>query len=211
MAERSASRLGWLRLPAVVLVAVLLGAGLVKVALPRLLAPDRYHGTVFPVADPAPPFTGLTTVDGKPASLASQRGKVVIVFFGYLSCPDVCPTTMATLARTMDLLGDDADRVQVYMVSVDPARDTPQELETYVDQFDPRFAGLAGSAHAIATAATRYGIYVKLHPPDAAGNYVVDHTASLTGVDTKGRLKIVWSYRTKPAELADDIRTMLPG
>src|SRR4029453_17827255 len=85
----------------------------------------------------------LTDHTGKPRTLADYRGKAVVVFFGYTQCPDVCPTTLATLAETMKLLGPDADRVQVVFITVDPERDTPALLSQYVPAFAPRFVGLS--------------------------------------------------------------------
>ncbi|MEZ5178647.1 MAG: SCO family protein [Acidimicrobiales bacterium] len=191
-----------------VVLAVAVGGWVARVALPRILAPDRLAGTAFPHPEPAPSLAGLRTVDGEAVDLADHRGQVVLLFFGYRSCPDICPVTLAKVARAIDQLGGDADRVQVYMVTVDPARDRPQGLQDYVEHFDPRFVGLTGSDQATAEAAARYGIFYDAHEPAADGSYAVDHTASITGIDATGRLKVVWSFDTTVDNLVHDIRAL---
>ena len=172
--------------------AILAGLGVAWFGLPRLLARDALHGTAFPDPEPAPALDGLVTADGAPVDLAADRGKAVVLFFGYTSCPDVCPTSLALLSRAIDELGDDREDVVVYFVSVDPDRDTPELLARYTSHFSDRIVGVTGSADAIAEAAARYGIFYELHEPDADGFYTVDHTASFTGIDGKGRLRVVW-------------------
>ncbi len=113
-----------------------------------------FRSTDITGADFGKNFT-LTDHNGQPRTLADFRGKVVVVFFGFTHCPDVCPTTLAELARAVKKLGPDGDRVQVLLVTVDPERDTPEILKQYVTAFDPRFLGLTGDADAIARTAQR--------------------------------------------------------
>jgi protein SCO1/2 len=146
---------------------------------------------------------------GKDRSLADFRGKVVTLFFGYTHCPDVCPTTLADMAKTMKLLGPDAQRVQVLFVTVDPRRDTPELLGQYVPAFDPSFIGLWGDAGATAKAAKDFNIYFQDRPGKDAASYTVDHTAQSFVIDKEGRLRLVWPYGIEPAQMAGDLKVLL--
>ena len=119
----------------------------------------------------------LTDATGKPRTLADFRGKVVVLFFGYTQCPDVCPTTLAALAQAMKTLGTDAGRVQVVFVTVDPDRDTTELLSNYVTAFDPSFVGLRGDAEAIARTAKEFKILYQKQPGKTPESYTVDHSA----------------------------------
>jgi len=157
---------------------------------------------------PATDFT-LTDPDGKTFSLSDFRGKLVALYFGYTSCPDVCPTTMAALAQAMQELGSQADEVQVILVTVDPERDTPDRLNTYVTAFDPRFIGLTGTPDQIASAARPFGVLYKKQAGSSAPSYLVDHTATTTVIDKDGRVRLIWPYGTPPDELAADLDHLL--
>jgi protein SCO1 len=151
----------------------------------------------------------LTDHDGKPRTLADFRGKVVVVFFGYTHCPDVCPTTLSELSQVMKLLGPDADRVQVLFVTVDPERDTPAVLAKYVTAFDPRFLGLYGDAEATRRAAKEFKVFYEKHEGSTVGQYTMDHSAGTYVIDTRGRLRLFVGYGKADADLAQDIRTLL--
>lgn len=178
--------------------------------LPRLLAGEALHGTTFPQAEAAPALDGLVTASGDPVDLTALQGEPVVLFFGYTSCPDICPITLAGVRQATELLGDDA-RVHVLFVGVDVERDTPEVLADYVGHFGapdgdgPIFTGVTGPPEAIADAAARYGVFYALGEPDADGSYTVDHTASLIGIDASGDLKVVWSADTAPEDLAADL------
>lgn len=187
-------------------VAVLAGVGAAWFVLPRVLGGAALHGTELPQPEPAPPLDGLVTATGAPVDLAADRGKVVVLFFGYGSCPDVCPTSLARISRAIDQLGDDGSDVVAYFVSVDPARDTPELLARYTSHFSDQIVGVTGSEAAIAEAAARYGIFYDLHEPEPDGSYVVDHTASFTGIDADGRLRVVWPAEIDVDDLAADLR-----
>ncbi len=169
--------------------------------------PYAFHGTVLQSAEPAFDFE-LQSADG-PVRLSDFRGKVVLLYFGYTFCPDVCPTTLFEVQRTMELLGDDADQVQLIMISVDPARDTPERLKEYVQYFHPSFIGVTGSEDAIAEVATHYGIYYQKHEGTPATGYLVDHTATLTVVDRKGYVKLVFPYGTPAEDMAADLAYLI--
>jgi len=151
----------------------------------------------------------LTDQNGRPRTLADFRDKVVVLFFGYTHCPDVCPTTLAELSQVMKRLGPDADRVQVLFVTVDPERDTPAVLSQYVKAFDPRFLGLYGDAAATRRAAKEFKVFYEKHKGAAPGEYTMDHSAGTYVIDPKGRLRLFVGYGKAGADLAHDIRTLL--
>jgi len=151
----------------------------------------------------------LTAPDGKPRSLADFRGKLVVLFFGYTHCPDVCPTTLADLAAVMKQLGADASRVQVLFVTVDPERDTPEVLANYVPAFDASFLGLSGDSAATQRAAKEFKIFYEKRPGGAPGAYTVDHSAQSYVLDGQGRLRLFVRQDRIAQDLAEDLRTLL--
>ena len=151
--------------------------------LPRL-RPHVFHGMVMQSPDPAPDFT-LTAHTGQPVSLSDFRGKLVLLYFGYTFCPDVCPTTLVELAKAVNLLGRKAEQVQVVMISVDPARDTPEKLAEYVTHFHPSFLGMTGTPDEIAAVAALYGIFYEKQEGTEATGYLVDHTATVTVISRR--------------------------
>ena len=186
---------------------VLVGIGIIAVlALPRM-RPYNFHGTVLQSPQPAPDFE-LNATNGQTVRLSDFKGKLVLLYFGYTFCPDVCPTSLSKLAEAMDLLGRQADNVQVIMISVDPERDTPEMLSEYMRFFHPSFIGVTGTPDEIAEVATLYGIYYQAHEGTQATGYLVDHTASVMVIDKEGHLKLVYPY-TAPGQdvyiAADDI------
>jgi protein SCO1/2 len=150
----------------------------------------------------------LTGHDGKPHSLADFRGKVVVLFFGFTRCPDVCPTTMAEIKSAVDQLGDQAKRVQVLFVTVDPVRDTPEVLSQYVPAFDPSFLGLRGDAAQTAKVAKDFKVYYQKVPGKTPDSYTMDHTAASYVFDESGRLRL-FVRPGNPADLAADLKTLL--
>jgi len=154
----------------------------------------------------------LTDHTGKTRTLADFQGKVVVMFFGYTRCPDVCPTTLAELKAVKEQLGEDGNRLQVLFVTVDPERDTPELLASYVPAFDPSFLGLYGDSAAIGKVAKDFKVYYQKVPGKTPGSYTVDHTAGSYVFDPLGRLRLFARYGNA-ANLAADIRTLLrnPG
>ena len=151
----------------------------------------------------------LTDHTGKPRTLADYKGKAVVVFFGFTQCPDVCPTTLSTLAETMKTLGSDADRVQVLFVTVDPERDTPALLAQYVPAFDPRFVGLTGDAAAIDKVAKEFKVIYQKQPGPTPATYTMDHSAGVFLFDPQGRLRVYASHGQTPQVFAHDLRELL--
>lgn len=153
----------------------------------------------------------LTGHDGKPRSLADFRGKVVVLFFGYTHCPDICPTTLADMAAVMKQLGPAAKRVQVLFVTLDPERDTPDVLAKYAPAFDPGFLGLYGDDAATQRAAKEFKIFYDRRPGSAPGAYTVDHSAQSYVLDAQGRLRLFVRQDRIAQDLAADLRTLLEG
>ncbi len=151
----------------------------------------------------------LTDHTGKPRTLADYRGRAVVVFFGYTQCPDVCPTTLSTLAETMKQLGPDADRVQVIFITVDPERDTQALLAHYVPAFDPRFVGLSGDAAATERVAKEFKIIYQKQPGATPSSYTVDHSAGVYVFDPQGRLRLYMSHGQGPDVFAHDLKALL--
>ncbi len=172
------------------------------------LRPYEFHGTVMQSPSPAAPFS-LMSNTGQRVSLDDFRGKLVMLYFGYTYCPDVCPATLVEIAGAMDILGEDAERVQVIMISVDPERDTPELLGKYVAHFDPSFLGVTGTPDEIAEVATLYGIYFEKHEGTAASGYLVDHTATTMVLDEEGRLKLLLPFGVTAADMAADLAQLL--
>jgi protein SCO1 len=167
------------------------------------------HGTAFDPNTPAPNFT-LEEARNKQVQLSDFRGKVVLLYFGYTYCPDICPTTLATLARARDSLGADASKVQVIMITVDPQRDTPDRLTSYVQKFDPSFIGLTGTLEQLQPIASSYGIYFQAEAPGSGSNgYTVDHTAAVTAIDAQGNRRLLESYGLTSDQVAADIRSIM--
>lgn len=193
------------------LMAVVLAVLALLVAGPRIVArfqPHLYAGTVLQSDRPAPSLEGLQLTSGGPVSMEALKGDVVLVFFGYTNCPDVCPTTMAALARTMaGLSPGERTRVRVLMVSVDPGRDDAATLERYVTSFDPAFEGAVGPADVTDRIASLYGVYFA---PDDGGGSTLDHSASLIGIGPDGALRVVWPPNVTEQALASDVRALLP-
>ncbi len=146
---------------------------------------------------------------GRPRTLADFRGKVVVMFFGFTHCPDVCPTTLAELAVAVKKLGPDGDRVQVLLVTVDPERDTPQILSQYVTAFDPRFLGLRGTAEETARVAKEFKIIYQKVAGARPDSYTMDHSAGTYVFDPQGRLRVYVSYGQGPEVFAHDIALLL--
>ena len=150
----------------------------------------------------------LTDHNGKPRTLADFRGKVVVVFFGFARCPDVCPTTLSELKTVLQKLGPDADKVQVLFITLDPERDSQKVLAQYVPAFDARFIGLYGDAAATQKTAKDFKIFFEKRAGSSPENYTIDHTAATYAFDTQGRLRLYVKH-DQLGTLVDDIRTLL--
>ena len=147
--------------------------------------------------------------NGQVRRLSDFGGKVVVMFFGYTQCPDVCPTTMSELAEVKRALGKDGERLQAVFVTVDPQRDTPELLKAYMANFDPTFVALRPAPDALAAMAKDYKIYFKKVEGKTPTSYTMDHSAGSYVYDTQGRLRLFTRYGSGPKPLTDDIRVLL--
>jgi protein SCO1/2 len=150
----------------------------------------------------------LDDATGQSVSLGDFRGKVVVLFFGYTHCPQVCPTTLADLAQVMRLLGKDADRVQVLFVTLDPERDTRELLAKYPPAFYPTFKGLSGDSAATAQAVQAFGVIYQKQP-NKSGSYDLDHSAGAYLIAPGGSPVLLAPYGQPADLLVQDIRLLL--
>jgi protein SCO1/2 len=153
----------------------------------------------------------LTDHDGRQRTLADFRGKAVIVFFGYTSCPDICPTTMARLAEAMKALGEDAARVQVLFITLDPERDSAERLKTFVPWFYPSFLGLRGDAAQIKAATEEFRIFGARKQVGGELGYVIDHSTGAYVFDPVGRIRLYVKDSASVGDIAADVWLLLGG
>jgi len=151
----------------------------------------------------------LTDQDGRPFQLNSLRGRVVLLFFGYTSCPDACPTTLSKLAKVYKLLGPQRDRVVTLFVSVDPGRDTPRVLKDYLKYFRVNSIGLTGTKEEIDRVVNLYGARYEIEKSDSATGYHVNHSTDLYLIDQKGELRQRFKYEGGTKEIADAVRRLI--
>jgi len=151
----------------------------------------------------------LTDQDGRTRTLADFKGKVIVVFFGYTQCPDVCPTTMAELAQVKKSLGKDGDRLQGIFVTVDPERDTAAVLKGYMGSFDPSFVALRGTLEQTKEVAKEFKVFFAKVPGRTPDTYTMDHTAGSYVFDTNGKLRLFVRYGSGTDALAADLKTLI--
>jgi protein SCO1/2 len=151
----------------------------------------------------------LTDHNGKLRQLSDFKGKVVVVFFGFTQCPDVCPTSMAELAEVKKALGRDGDKLQGLFVTVDPARDTPEVLKGYMENFDPSFLALYTTPEKLAELAKDFKVYYKRAEGKTPTSYTIDHSAGSYIYDTKGNLRLFTRYGSGAKVLTSDIQQLL--
>ncbi|MEN9771337.1 MAG: hypothetical protein RLZZ180_2967 [Pseudomonadota bacterium] len=153
----------------------------------------------------------LADHNGQLRSLADFRGKVVVIFFGFAQCPDVCPTAMAELAEVKRLLGADGGKLQGLFVTLDPERDTPEVLKAYMGNFDPAFLALRPTPQELPDLAKHFKIFYKKNEGKTAGSYTLDHTAASYVFDLQGRVRLYTRHGMGPAALAEDLKILLKG
>ncbi len=151
----------------------------------------------------------LPDADGNTRSLKDFAGKVVMVFFGFAQCPDVCPTTLAEVADAKRLLGPDGDKLQAVFVTIDPERDTPAVLKAYMANFDPSFVALRGNAEQTAALAKEFKVFYKKVEGQTATAYTMEHSTGSYVFDPQGRVRLYTRYQLGAQALADDVRLLL--
>jgi protein SCO1/2 len=151
----------------------------------------------------------LRDFNGRLRSLEDFKGKVVVLFFGFTHCPDICPTTMTDLKKTMNLLKDKASGVQVIFITLDPARDTEDVLKKFIPTFNSSFLGLTGSESEIDKVTTQFKIFYKKVNDGSKAGYTIDHSAGLYVIDKIGKVKLHLSYGEKPEDIASDLEKLI--
>ena len=159
-------------------------------------------------ADYARDFS-LKDADGKVRTMADFKGKVVVLFFGYAQCPDVCPTTMTEMAQVKQQLGSDGDKLQVLFVTVDPARDTPEVLKAYMGAFDPSFVALIPTPEELTATAKDFKVYFKKVDGKTPTSYSMDHSAASFVYDPQGRLRLYARYGAGVPSMVSDLKALL--
>ncbi|MCX7814899.1 MAG: SCO family protein [Tepidimonas ignava] len=171
-------------------------------------AKPAFNGIDLTGADYAQGFE-LPDQFGQRRTLADFRGKVVVVFFGYTQCPDVCPTSLAELAEAKRLLGADGERLQGIFISVDPERDTPDIMRAYMASFDPTFLALRATPEELPALAKAFKVYYKKVEGSTPTSYTMDHSAGSYVYDTQGRLRLYHRYGSGAQALASDVKRLL--
>jgi protein SCO1/2 len=151
----------------------------------------------------------LTDTTGQKRSLAEFKGKVVVVFFGFTQCPDVCPTTLAELVEVKKALGPDGNRLQAIFITIDPERDTPEVLQTYVTSFDPTFMALRGSPEETTAVAKEFKVYFAKVPGKTPESYTMDHSSASYVFDTEGHPRLLVRNGNGVVAWLSDIQALL--
>lgn len=172
--------------------------------------PANFRGTAYGEPYPPAPDFQLTDAKGGEFQLSNLRGKIVLLFFGYTSCPDVCPTTLAELNQALMAIPEKVDSVQVVFVSVDPERDTPQAVQDYVVRFNPSFIGLSGPQDKLEKIWKDYGVFRETVPSTTSAiGYTVNHTARTTLIDGDGNLRLTYGFETPVEDIVSDLELLL--
>lgn len=167
-----------------------------------------YQGVLIDPPAPAADFT-LTDQYGQPFQLSQQRGKVVLIFFGYTNCPDVCPVTLSEFKRIKAALGKRSGDVLFVYITVDPERDTADRIRVYLANFDPDFIGLTGSRSELEKVWQSYGVYQQRQDSGSAAGYLVDHSARVYAIDSQGNWRLNYPYGMEPQKIAQDVAHLL--
>lgn len=171
--------------------------------------PANFRGTMYAEPFPTAPDFSLTDADGSIQRLSDYRGRIILLFFGYMYCPDVCPATLAELKLAVEQLKGDADQVQVIFISVDPQRDTSEAVQGYVERFNPSFLGLSGAQDELEPVWDGYGVFREVVDGTSPTNYIINHTARVTLIDQEGNMRLTYGFQTPPDDIAHDIRILL--
>ena len=169
----------------------------------------EFKGATIEPPDLATEFT-LTDQNGQPFRLSDQRGKVVVIFFGYTNCPDICPATMSDMQVVMNRLGDQRDQLKVVFITVDPDRDTSERLQRFIGMFDSDIVGLTGDAETLNAVYKAYGAgATRRDLPDSALGYAMDHTATSTVIDKQGQRRLLFGFGTPVDDMFSDLSALI--
>ncbi len=181
---------------------------LVSVLLVSCNTAYTYQGSLIDPPVEAADFT-LTEQDGSGFTLSEQQGKVVLIFFGYANCPDVCPTTLADFKRVHEALGDQADDVKFVFITVDPERDTPEIIANYVSAFNTDFVGLSGTEAELQPVWDAYYVVRNKIESDSALGYLMEHSARVMVIDRQGNLRMTFPFGMAPEAITEDVQHLL--
>ena len=170
----------------------------------------KFRGSVIDPPIAASNFA-LKDQNGQPFQLGDQRGKIVLMFFGYTNCPDICPTTLLQFKQARAQLGNQADRVRFVFVTVDPERDTAEKMKTYLGAIDPAIIGLVGSQAELEQVWKAYGVYRQKLPGQSPNDYadLIEHSGRVYLIDTQGNLRLTYPFGLTPDDVAQDVRYLL--
>jgi len=171
--------------------------------------PANFRGTAYVEPYPLAPEIELRKASGESFRLSDLKGKIVLLFFGYTSCPDVCPTTLAELNIALTKIKRGAQNVQVVFTSVDPQRDTPEKIQEYASRFGESFIGLSGSTEELEPIWRNYGVFREIAQDGTAMDYTVNHTARVTLIDRRGYMRLSYGFQTPPEDIANDVDILL--
>jgi len=189
--------------------ALAIGGALLALALLVACQSHQFKGTEYADPQTAPDFV-LDNVQGGDFRLSEQKGKLVMMYFGYTSCPDICPATLAQAKQLYDRLGDQADQLVFLFITVDPERDTPEVIANYIGVFHPSIVGLTGDPADLQAVFADYDIVAEREElPDSAVGYVMNHTTRLFLVDADGRLRLSYSFGTPVDDVVADLEYLL--
>lgn len=174
-----------------------------------LTKPASFRGAAYGEPYLTAPDFELLDANGKPFRLSDQSGKIVLLFFGYTACPDICPTTLAELNMALNAIPAKAESVQVVFVSVDPDRDTPQKAQEYAGRFNSSFIGLSGSQEELEKIWNDYGVFREIVQSESSMGYLVSHTARVTLIDADGNLRLSYSFDTPVKDIVNDLELLL--
>jgi protein SCO1 len=191
-------------------IALVLGIILAVFAVFALAQPYTYQGSLIDPPAPAADFS-LEATDGSTFHLSERRGQVVLLFFGYTHCPDVCPTTLYDYKQVIQQLKGKSDRVDFLFVTVDPERDSLDHLAEYATAFDPGILGLSGKPEVLTEMYQNYGVFVEKKDVGSAAGYLVDHTARVYVIDQSGNLRLTFPFGMQAEAMADDLLHLIDG
>ncbi len=173
-----------------------------------LARPYTYHGSVIDSPQPASNFT-LNDQFSQQFDLSQQKGNIVLVYFGYTNCPDICPAVLANFKLLAERLGSQAKNVRFVFITVDPQRDTASVLQTYLAKFNPSFIGLTGTEGDLSPVWKAYGVFVQSQPVAGSTNYLENHSDAIYLIDRAGRLRLTYDYTTPADDLLQDVQHLL--
>jgi protein SCO1 len=170
--------------------------------------PYIFKGTLIEPPLPIEDFV-LQAANNESFQLSDQKGEITLLFFGYTSCPDVCPTTLAEFKQVYDILGEEAQNVRFMMITADPERDTVARLTKYVKFFNPAFIGLSGERSKLEKVWKQFNIYIEKQETNSAAGYMVSHTSSVFVLDQNNNLRLMFPYGTTAIDMANDLSELL--